>query len=495
MKDIKTKLQSRIPHEVVETAEKLGFELYAVGGCIRNILLDHEFNDIDFAVVGDAVALAQEITTQIQSRKVAVYKRFGTALIGTDTGDLEFATSRSESYRSDSRKPIDLLPVDIEKDLYRRDFTINALAYGLVGKHKDMLLDLFSGQEDIENKIIRTPLDPGSTFSDDPLRMLRAVRFASELGFEIAVETVEGIRENANRLSIVASERIRDEFLKMISGADPVRAIELLISTNLLSEFLPEILEMQGVEQIGKYHHKDVLRHSLRVMQNVVDASDDPILRLAALLHDIGKPSTKHFIPEQGWTFHGHEMVGAKLAWKIGQRLSFGKDKTARLSKLISLHMRPVNLTSDGVSDSAIRRLMYDCENDIDAQLTLCRADITTANPKLVDHYLANFEEVQHRMGNVEARDKMRNFNSPVRGEEIIELCNVKPGPVVGAIKERIEDAILDGVIPNDHEAAKEYMMEIKDAVISTNLETLTEERRIRSQERRKITSNYKFPD
>ena len=325
--------------------------------------------------------------------------------------------------------------------------------------------------------------------------MLRAVRFASELGFEIATETFKGIRDNAVRLKIVAAERIRDEFMKMISGADPIRAIQLLINTNLMKEFLPEILDMQGVEQIGKYHHKDVLKHSLRVMQNVVEASDDPILRLAALLHDIGKPMTKRFIKGQGWTFHGHEVIGAKISFKIGRRLKLGKEKTARMTKLISLHMRPVNLTSEGVSDSAIRRLMYDCENDIDAQLTLCRADITTANPKLVDHYLANFEEVQRRMGNVEARDKMRNFNSPVRGAEIIELCKIKPGPVVGAIKERIEDAILDGIISNDYESAKAFMLKIKDDVISTEIETLKEERRIRSQERRRITSNYKFPE
>lgn len=495
MKDLKTKLLSRIPAEVIETAEKLDCELYAVGGCIRNILIDREFGDIDFAVVGDAVALAQEISVRIQSKKIAVYKRFGTALVGTKMGDLEFATSRSESYQSDSRKPVDLIPVDIEDDLCRRDFTVNALAYGLTGKKKDQLLDLFSGQQDLNDKIIRTPLDPDTTFSDDPLRMLRAVRFAAELGFDISAETFDGIRNNAGRLSIIAGERIRDEFVKMISGSDPVRAMQLLIDTNLIKEFLPEIVDMQGVDQIGKFHHKDVLKHSLQVMQNVVDTSTDPILRLAALLHDVGKPATKRFFKDQGWTFHGHEMIGAKLSWKIGRRLKLGKEKTARMSKLISLHMRPVNLTSEGVSDSAIRRLMFDCENDIDAQLTLCRADITTANPKLVDHYLSNFEEVQHRMGNVEARDKMRNFNSPVRGSEIIEICQIKPGPIVGAIKGRIEDAILDGIIANDYESAKEYMLKIKDDVISTNIEALEEERRKRSQERRKITSNYKFPE
>jgi len=406
----------------------------------------------------------------------------------------EFATARAESYLPDSRKPATVEPVSIDKDLKRRDFTVNALAFGLTGPKNGELIDLFDGLTDLEDHILRTPLEPEVTFSDDPLRMLRGIRFAAELSFNIERDTWLGIRNNLTRLEIVAIERIGEEIWKMLSGADPVRAMQLLIDSSLMDVIIPEVTAMSGVEQVEKHHHKDVLKHSLRVMQNVVENSPDPVVRFAGLLHDIGKPQTKKFLPDLGWTFHGHEVIGERITRRIGRRLRLGKENTNRLSKFVRLHMRPVNLTSEGVTDSAIRRLMFEAGDNLDDQLILCRADITTANPKLVHRYLANFNEMAHRMEDVEARDKMRSFQSPVRGEEIIKICGVEPGPVVGALKGRIEDAILDGTIPYDYDAAREYLLSIKDSVINANVEELRLEIRGRSRSRSKIDRDFTFP-
>ncbi len=492
---IRKKISDQLPEEVVQVARKLGLELYAVGGCVRDTLLGRAVGDIDLAVVGDATHLASQVAQRISTSQVVTYTRFGTALVRTPERNLEFATCRRESYHPDSRKPAEVIPVSIEEDLQRRDFTINALALGLTGPRENELIDLFDGLRDIERKTLRTPLAAEVTFSDDPLRMLRAVRFAAEFEFKIDPPTWKGICDSAARLRIIARERVGEEFWKMLSGPDPVGAMRLLIDSGIMSVITPEVMAMSGVEQIGRHHHKDVLLHSLKVMQHVAEQTPDPVVRLAGLLHDIGKPRTKSFVPGQGWTFHGHDAVGARMVWRIGRRLRLGKEPLRKLVKLVRLHMRPVNLTDEGVSDSAIRRLMVEAGDHLDDQLILCRADITTANPKLVDRYLANFDEMARRMGNVEARDRMRRFQSPVRGDEIIELCGIEPGQVVGALKERIEDAILDGIIPYDYEAAKSYLMEIRDEVLHTDPAKLSEERRARARARRNITQNFRFPE
>jgi len=491
---VKNSLDKLLPTEIIDAAQKRGHELYAVGGCVRDSLLGREVGDIDLAVVGDAPKLATDAARSLNAGKVAIYSRFGTALVTTDNCSFEFATARAESYLPDSRKPSEVTPAPIEQDLKRRDFTINALAYGITGPRSGELIDLFDGIDDLSKKSIRTPQNPGDTFSDDPLRMMRAIRFAAELGFKIERRTYQGIVTNVKRLSIVAKERIGDEFMKMLAGSDPVRAMKLLIDCGIMDLILPDVTAMAGVDQVGRHHHKDVLNHSLKVMQNVADRSDDPILRLSGLLHDIGKPTTKKFDKINGWTFHGHEVVGARMTGKIAGRLRIGKKQAQRLTSLVQLHMRPVNLTSEGVTDSAIRRLMVEAGDYLDDQLVLCRADITTANPKRVVRYLKNFGEMETHMADVKARDKMRKFQSPIRGDEIMKLCNIEPGPAIGVLKGRIEDAILDGEIGNDAESAREYLLKIKDEVLAIDPAQLNREQRTRSHNRNRITNSFEFP-
>ena len=492
---IKAGIRRLIPEVVLRSAETLGYELYAVGGCVRDPLLGRSITDVDLAVVGDAPRLAQETAKAFGSGQVAIYARFGTAMLMIEERKIEFATARRESYTAESRKPSEVIPVPIEEDLKRRDFTINAIALGLVGSRAGQILDLFDGLADLQRRLLRTPLEPEHTFSDDPLRMLRAIRFAAEYGLTIEERTWQGILNNCPRLKIVAAERIGEEIWRMMAGADPVRSMQLMIKSGMMQELVPEVTNMAGVEQFGIHHHKDVLAHSLKVLQGTIEKSADPVVRLAALLHDVGKPGTKKYDPDLGWTFHGHELLGAKMAWRVGKRLRLGRESLERVGKLIRLHMRPVNLTAEGVSDSALRRLMVETGDDLDDQLLLCRADITTANPKLVKSYLANFEEMARKMSDVEARDRMRQFQSPIRGEEIMTLCGLEPGPEVGALKERIEDAILDGIIPYDYEAAKQFLLTIKDDILNTQPQLLAQERRNRAASRRRITASFKFPN
>ncbi len=491
---IRRSLETRIPLEVIEIAEELDFELYAVGGCIRDQLLGRNVGDIDLAVVGDAITLAENAAKRVNSAEPIIYARFGTALLQTRFGKIEFASARRESYQPESRNPETALGCSIEADLQRRDFTVNALALGLSGARTGELLDIFNGVDDLNNKILRTPLEPDVTFSDDPLRMLRGIRFAAELDFNIEESTLNSISRNSPRIKIIAKERIGDEIFRMLAGNSPARAMSLLVETGLMDQIIPEISAMAGVEQVGRHAHKDVLIHSLRVMQNVAEVTDDPIVRLAGLLHDIGKPRTKRFDKEIGWSFHGHEAVGARMTHGIGKRLCLGKESLYRLVNLVRLHMRPVNLTDEGVTDSAIRRLMVDAGDALRQQLILCRADITTSNPKLVSRYLANFEEMELRMGDVTAQDRMRNFQSPIRGEEIMDICNVPAGPLVGALKGRIEDAILDGIIPFEYEAARNHLLLIKDEVLLSDPKHLAEEIRSRSKARKSISNDFNFP-
>jgi len=495
LSEVKQSIFACIPPEVTAGADRLGYELYAVGGCVRDPILGRAIGDVDLAVVGDASKLAQNLARELNAGQVTIYARFGTAMLRIGDRNFEFATARAESYQPDSRKPVEVHLVPIELDLKRRDFTINALALAVNGARQGELIDLFSGLADLKAHILRTPLDPEVTFSDDPLRMLRAIRFAADFGFDVHPDTWRGIQTQVTRLRIVAPERIGEEFWKMLSGSDPVRAMQLLLDSGIAAVIIPEVAAMAGVEQINRHHHKDVLLHSLKVMQNVAEKTSDPVVRLAALLHDVGKPGTKRFDPQDGWTFHGHEALGAKMTWRIGRRLRIGHDSLEKLTRLVRYHMRPVNLADEGVTDSAIRRLMVDFGDSQDNQLILCRADITTANPKLVTRYLANFDEMVRRMTDVEARDRMRNFQSPVRGGEIMELCDIPPGPLVGALKERVEDAILDGIIPYEYEAAKDYLLKIRDEVVTANTELLSAERRERARQRRLVTSDFTFPE
>jgi len=347
----------------------------------------------------------------------------------------------------------------------------------------------------IEKKdgVLRIKRDPDEAIHRNPLIMLSLIRLAVEKSFNIENETWQSIRRNSELIKSINPEQTGRELWGLLGAENAERAVKLMIDSGLMKFILPEVMAMKGVEQVGRHHHKDILKHTLQVLKNVSENSSDPVVRFAGLLHDIGKPKTKKLDPNQGWTFHGHEIIGARIAGKIGRRLKIGRENTERLTKLVKLHMRPVNLTSEGVTDSAIRRLMFEAGEDLEDQLILCRADITTANPKLVDRYLANFDEMSRRMKDVQARDKIRCFQSPVSGEEIIEICNIKEGPLVGALKGRIEDVILDGRIPNNYEAARLFLIKIKDEVLNTDIETLKLEIQNRSNMRRRIDRGFKF--
>lgn len=348
----------------------------------------------------------------------------------------------------------------------------------------------------IEKKdgVLRIKHTPDEAIRRNPLTMLSLIRLAVDKSLNIEKETWRSIRRNSELINSIDPELTGRELWGLLGAEYPEQAMKLMIDSGLMKFILPEVMAMKGIEQVGRHHHKDILKHSLQVLKNVAENSSDPVVRFAGLLHDIGKPKTKKLDPNQGWTFHGHEVIGARITGKIGRRLKIGRENAGRLTKLVKLHMRPVNLTSEGVTDSAIRRLMVEAGEDLEDQLILCRADITTANPKLVDRYLANFDEMSHRMKDVKARDRIRTFQSPISGEEIIEICNIKEGPLVGALKGRIEDAILDGRILNNHQAAKLLLIEIKEKVLNTDIETLKLEIQNRSKMRRRIDRDFQFP-
>ncbi len=448
-------------------ADEGNFEVYAVGGYLRDQFVTADENkpgrkDIDFVVVGDALQFAAYLKKKLRGHSLVVYRQFGTAMLEVEGFKLEFVSARSEIYEENSRKPA-VQKADLYSDLSRRDFTINALALGLNDKNFGLIYDPFDGLSDIRNKIIRTPLDPRLTFKDDPLRILRAVRFATLLGFEIEEKTRTAIREMAPRLEILSWERIRDEFLKILSASKPSRGIRLLDELGLLPYVFPELLDLKGVEQRKGYHHKDVFLHTLQVLDNVAAKSDKIPLRFAALVHDIAKPRTKAFKDGVGWTFHGHDEIGARMMEKIARRMRLSNDFKKYVQKLVRLHLRPIFLSTDEVTDSAIRRLIVQAGDDLDDLFILCRADITSGNPEKVRRHLANFDFVVKRVEEVREKDELRAFQSPVRGDEIMALTGLKPGPLVGKLKKAIEEAILEGIIPNEHEAARAYLLQIKD--------------------------------
>lgn len=437
-------------------------DTYLVGGYVRDLLLNRPSKDIDVVCVGSGIALAKAVAKSLgDDVSVSVFKNFGTAMLKAGDREIEFVGARKESYRSDSRKPI-VEDGSLEDDQNRRDFTINALAISLNKKDFGELIDPFDGVKDLKRKIIKTPLDPKITFSDDPLRMMRAIRFASQLTFDIEPLTFEAILENKERIKIVSQERITDELNKIVQSPIPSYGFKLLFHSGLLHIIFPEMVELHGVENIEGKGHKDNFYHTLQVLDNVAKKSDDLWLRWAAILHDIAKPATKKFDKGIGWTFHGHEDKGARMVPGIFRKLKLPLgDNMKKVKNLVRLHLRPIALVNDTVTDSALRRLIFDAGNDIEDLLMLCRADITSKNPDKVKKYLKNFTKVENKLRDVEERDKVRDFQPPIRGEEIMEYFNIKPGKEVGTIKEEIKEAILEGKIKNNYDEAFGLMKEL----------------------------------
>lgn len=446
--------------KVAQAAQKLGFPAFVVGGYVRDLILNRPNKDIDFVCLGSGIRLAEEVAKNLGNVPVTVFKNFGTAMIKLDDRELEFVGARKESYREDSRKPI-VEDGTLEEDQQRRDFTINAMAISLQDADYGYLVDPFEGVQHLKEKVIKTPLDPAITFSDDPLRMLRAIRFASQLNFDIEANTFQAIIDQTSRLRIVSMERINVELNKIIMSPTPSYGFKLLFHSGLLKQFFPEMVALHGVEYQDNKAHKDNFFHTLQVLDNVAKVSDDLWLRWAAILHDIAKPATKRFDKEVGWTFHGHEDKGARMVPGIFRRLKLPlNEKMEFVQKLVRLHLRPISLVKE-VSDSAIRRLLFEAGDDVEALMALCRADITSKNNDKVARYLRNFDEVERKMVDLEARDKVRNFQPPVTGDEIIKLFAVNPGPIIGELKDEIKEAILDGVIKNDRTEALDLLLKI----------------------------------
>lgn len=444
---------------VLQAVEKMAKKAYIIGGFVRDLLLQRPSKDIDIMVVGSGIELASLVHKKLGGKgDLAVYKNFGTALIHTGDWKIEFVGARKESYREDSRKPI-VEDGTFQDDQQRRDFTINALALSLNKATLGDLIDPFNGLEDLQNCIIRTPLDPSSTFSDDPLRMMRAVRFASQLGFDIEPETSQGIIDGSGRLKIISGERIIDEFNKVVLSPVPSFGINLMFHLGLLKEFFPEMVKLHGVDSINGKKHKDNFYHTLKVLDNLSAMTDNLWLRWSAILHDIAKPNTKKFHPKAGWTFHGHEDKGARMVPDIFRRLKLPLDYRMKfVQKLVRLHLRPIALVKAEVTDSAVRRLLYEAGDDIEALMKLCRADITSKNDVRVKKYMHNFDLVEEKMREVEEKDKLRNFQPPISGKEIMETFDLPPGRIIGTIKEEIREAILEGRIKNDYQDAKKFM-------------------------------------
>lgn len=453
--NLKDKLKDPIFRIVGETADEMGREAYVVGGYVRDLLLDLPSKDIDFVTVGPGIELAKNVAARLGGKaSLATFANYGTAQVKTPGLELEFVGARKESYSRNSRNPI-VEDGTLDDDLRRRDFTINAMAVCLNRDRFGELVDMFNGVDDLRQGIIRTPLDPQTTFSDDPLRMLRAIRFATKLGFRILPATFEAIRENASRMEIITRERINDELSKIIRSPRPSVGFKLLDKAGLLPFVLPDLLPLKGVESREGRGHKDNFLHTLQVLDNVALKSDDEWLRWAALFHDIAKPACKRWDEKIGWTFHSHNIVGERMIPKIFRRMKLPcNDKMKFVAKMVGMHMRPQNVADEGVTDSGVRRLITDAGEDIEALMTLCEADITSKIPEKVKRQLEGFAALRKRMEEVQAKDDYRNWKNPISGNEIMERLGIPPGPAIADIKEAVKEAILEGEIANDHDAA-----------------------------------------
>ncbi len=458
----KKAIQHHIFKLIGDTSRDLGIDCYVIGGFVRDYFLKrNQPKDIDIVAIGSGIELAQKLALKLKGKpNISVFKNFGTAMIKYQDLELEFVGARKESYNRDSRKPI-VENGSLEDDQNRRDFTINAMAFSLNQKNFGQLLDPFSGLKDLDNKIIKTPLDPKITYSDDPLRMMRAIRFATQLHFNIESNSLRAISENRERIKIVSNERIVDELHKIILSKKPSVGFKLMHQTGLLNFILPELTALQGIEEIEGQRHKDNFWHTLEVVDNISENTDNLWLRWAALLHDIGKAPTKRFHKKIGWTFHAHEFVGSKMVFKIFKRLKMPlNDKMKFVQKMVLMSSRPVILSQEYVTDSAVRRLVFDAGDNVDDLMALCEADITTKNPKKQKRYKNNFKIVREKIIEVEERDKVRNFQPPVTGEEIMKTFGLNPSKEIGIIKDAIKEAILEGEILNNHDAAYQFMLD-----------------------------------
>ena len=446
---------------IAKCADEDGIECYLIGGYVRDLIIgSKQPKDIDIMVVGDGIEIAKKVCKNLNPKtKIKIYKNFRTAAFKYKNFDIEFVGARKESYKNSSRNPIVEIGT-LNDDLNRRDFTINNIAIGLNSSNWGEILDKFNGLDDIENKLIRTPLDPVKTFSDDPLRMLRGIRFSCQLKFNLHADLLNTISSEKNRINIISGERISEELNKILMTNKPSIGFKILDETGLLKIILPELTALKGIDEIEGYKHKDNFYHTLEVLDNICLTTDNLWLRWSALLHDIGKAPTKEFINKIGWTFHGHELKGSKMVYKIFKRLNLPlNNKLKYVQKIIYMSSRPIILSNDNISDSAVRRLIYDANEDVDDLLTLCEADITTKNPNRYKKYLNNFKKVRKKIVEVEKRDHIRNFQPPISGEEIMKYFNLKPCREIGILKEFIKESILDGKINNDYQSAKSLMI------------------------------------
>jgi len=453
-------------HQILKTAgaiaEEQSLPCYLVGGYVRDTLLNLKTSDIDLMVVGDGIKFAHILSKILGVNKVIEFKEFGTALIPYKDIEIEIASARTETYSEESRNP-KVRFTSFENDMSRRDFTVNAIAASILPDSYGQIHDPFGGIKDLQKGLIITPLDPDSTFIDDPLRMLRAIRFSSQLNFDIAANLIDSISRNKDRINIISWERITNEIIKILKTKKPSIGFYLLRDTGMLDIILPEFSIMGGVEIVDNMSHKDVFIHTLQVIDNAAELTDKMEIRFSALVHDIAKPQTKRFFKNKGWTYHGHEIVGVRLMKKLAKRMKLSNELTNYLCMMIKLHLRPIALAKKGVTDSAVRRVMVESGEHIDDLMILCKSDITTKNPKKVNKYLNNFKKVEELVSDVKLRDEMKSFQSPVRGDIIMKTMKLKPGKAVGDIKNAIENAILDGDIENNYDAAYQYMLSLKE--------------------------------